>query len=103
MKAPSTIARTASGAAMPLSGRAKAKLRMLLPFRVRTAAPASLRNSAAEKVLGLAAADEEQAFGFQASGAMQQRGFERLGGDFAAGNHVLGGFAHGGIGAFEGW
>ena len=61
MKAPSTIARTASlaeslaetPAAVPLAGRAKAKLWILLLFRVRTAAPASLRNSAAEKFLAL--------------------------------------------------
>src|SRR6202034_3323961 len=67
-----TTARTASGAEMPsdgtfpaaafsgraslaaaLSGRTKAKLRMLFALRVRTAAPASLRNSVVEKFLAL--------------------------------------------------
>src|SRR5271156_3005708 len=53
MMAPSTTARTASDAGTAFSGKAKAKLRMLLVFRVRTAAPANLRSSAAEKVFAL--------------------------------------------------
>ena len=55
------------------------------------------------EILGFAAADQEQAFGLQSRGTMQQRGFERLAGDFAAGDHILGGIAHGGIGTFDGY
>src|SRR5580658_1199059 len=88
MKAPSTMARTASGAEMllsdevlsavafsgsaslgaALSGRTRAKLRTLFPLRVRTAVPASLRNSVAEKVLALPPPKRSRRFAFKPVG-----------------------------------
>ena len=53
------------------------------------------------KVLGLAAADEQQAFCFQSGGVMQKRGFESLAGDFAAGDNFFGGVANGCVGALD--
>ena len=46
-------------------GVMKAKLRRPRDFSVRTAAPARLRRSKAEKLLGFAAADQKQALGFE--------------------------------------
>ena len=49
------------------------------------------------KGLGFAAAEQQQSFGFQFRRAMQQCGFKRLAGDFAAGDHVSGGVFNGGV------
>ena len=45
--------------------------------------------------------DEQQALRFQSCRTMQQRSLERLARDLAAGDHILGSVAHGGIARFD--
>src|ERR1700746_989300 len=66
--APSTIAYTASSPAPSVSGARKAKLRRLLDFSVRTAAPANLRKSEEEKFLALPPPSSSNRFALSLAG-----------------------------------
>ena len=76
----------------------KAKLRMLLRFQRAHGGAGELAQIGGGKILGFASAKQEQAFGFQSGGMMQQRGLEGLAGHFAAGDNIFGGGRHGSVG-----
>ncbi len=74
---------------------------MLLPLRVRTAAPASLRSSAGEKLFALPPPEQQKALRFESRGTVDERRLETLASDFTARDHVFGGVAQGGVGRFD--
>ncbi len=89
--APSTAARTAFFCFQRLRNRER-EAAQAAAFQRTHGGSGKLAQVECRELSGFASAEQQQALGFQPGWLVDQRGFKRLGSDFAAGDNVFGGF-----------